>query len=137
MALAAFIPLLGTLFDRILPDPQAAADAKIKVMEMAQRGELAQLDADLKMATGQIEVNRVEAAHQSLFVAGWRPAIGWVCGAAFAFKFVVGPSAVVLMAMAGHPIVLPDFDFSEMSTILLGMLGLGGLRTVEKIKKVA
>ena len=137
MALAAFIPLLGTLFDRILPDPQAAADAKIKVMEMAQRGELAQLDADLKMATGQIEVNRVEAAHQSLFVAGWRPAIGWVCGAAFAFKFVVGPSAVVLMAMAGHPIVLPEFDFSEMSTILLGMLGLGGLRTVEKIKKVA
>jgi len=137
MALAAFIPLLGTLFDRILPDPQAAADAKIKVMEMAQRGELAQLDADLKMATGQIEVNRVEAAHQSLFVAGWRPAIGWVCGAAFAFKFVVGPSAVVLMAMAGHPIVLPEFDFSEMSTILLGMLGLGGLRTVEKIRKVA
>jgi len=137
MALAAFIPLLGTLFDRILPDPQAAADAKIKVMEMAQRGELAQLDADLKMATGQIEVNRVEAAHQSLFVAGWRPAIGWVCGAAFAFKFVVGPSVVVLMAMAGHPIVLPEFDFSEMSTILLGMLGLGGLRTVEKIKKVA
>jgi hypothetical protein len=137
MALAAFIPLLGTLFDRILPDPQAAADAKIKVMEMAQRGELAQLDADLKMATGQVEVNRVEASHQSLFVAGWRPAIGWVCGAAFAFKFVVGPSAVVLMAMAGHPIVLPEFDFSEMSTILLGMLGLGGLRTVEKIKKVA
>jgi len=137
MALAAFIPLLGTLFDRILPDPQAAADAKIKVMEMAQRGELAQLDADLKMATGQIEVNRVEAAHQSLFVAGWRPAIGWVCGAAFAFKFVVGPSAVILMAMAGHPIVLPEFDFSEMSTILLGMLGLGGLRTVEKIKRVA
>lgn len=137
MALAAFIPLLGTLFDRILPDPQAAADAKIKVMEMAQRGELAQLDADLKMATGQIEVNRVEATHQSLFVAGWRPAIGWVCGAAFAFKFVVGPSVVVLMAMAGHPIVLPEFDFSEMSTILLGMLGLGGLRTMEKIKKVA
>jgi len=137
MTLAAFIPLLGTLFDRILPDPQAAADAKIKVMEMAQRGELAQLDADLKMATGQIEVNRVEAAHQSLFVAGWRPAIGWVCGAAFAFKFVVGPSVVVLMAMAGHPIVLPEFDFSEMSTILLGMLGLGGLRTMEKIKKVA
>lgn len=136
-AFAALIPMLGNMFDRIFPDPKDASDAKLEVMRMAQAGDLAQLDAELKMATGQIEVNRVEAAHQSLFVAGWRPAIGWVCGAAFAFKFVVGPSAVVLMAMAGQPIVLPDFDFSEMSTILLGMLGLGGLRTVEKIKKVA
>lgn len=135
-AFAALIPALGNLLDRLFPDPQAAGDAKVKVMEMAQRGELAYLDADLKMATGQMEVNKAEAQHQSIFVAGWRPAIGWVCAAAFAFKFVVGPSAAVLMSMAGHPIVLPEFDFSEMSTILLGMLGLGTLRTVEKIKKV-
>lgn len=135
-ALTALIPVLGNVFDRLFPDPAAAADAKVKVMEMAQRGELAQLDADLKMATGQMEVNKAEAQHQSIFVAGWRPAIGWVCAAAFAFKFVVGPSAAVLMSMAGHPITLPEFDFSEMSTILLGMLGLGTLRTVEKIKKV-
>lgn len=135
-AIAALIPVLGNMFDRIFPDPKAAAEAKVQIMEMAQRGELAQLDADLKMATGQMEVNKVEAAHQSLFVAGWRPAIGWVCGAAFAFKFVVGPSVAVLMAALGHPIVLPEFDFSEMSTILLGMLGLGTLRTVEKVKGV-
>ncbi len=135
-ALTALIPMLGNVFDRLFPDPAAAADAKVKVMEMAQRGELAQLDADLKMATGQMEVNKAEAQHQSIFVAGWRPAIGWVCAAAFAFKFVVGPTAAVLMAVAGHPITLPEFDFSEMSTILLGMLGLGTLRTVEKIKKV-
>lgn len=135
-ALTALIPVLGNVFDRLFPDPAAAADAKVKVMEMAQRGELAHLDADLKMATGQMEVNKAEAQHQSIFVAGWRPAIGWVCAAAFAFKFVVGPTAAVLMAVAGHPITLPEFDFSEMSTILLGMLGLGTLRTVEKIKKV-
>lgn len=131
------IPLIGNLLDKFFPDPVAAADAKLKLMQMAQNGELAQLDADLKLATGQMEVNKVEAANASLFVAGWRPAIGWVCGAAFAFKFVVGPLAVVLMAMAGHPITLPVFDFTEMSTILLGMLGLGGLRTVEKIKGVS
>lgn len=136
-ALTALIPMLGNVFDRLFPDPAAAADAKVKVMEMAQRGELAYLDADLKMATGQMEVNKAEAQHQSIFVAGWRPAIGWVCAAAFAFKFVVGPTAAVLMAVAGHPIVLPEFDFSEMSTILLGMLGLGTLRTVEKVKKVS
>lgn len=130
------IPILGNLLDRIFPDPKAAADAKLEVMRMAQAGELAQLDAELKLATGQIDVNKVEAANQSLFVAGWRPAIGWVCGLAFAFKFILGPAAVVAMAMAGHPITLPEFDFTEMSTILMGMLGLGALRTVEKVKGV-
>jgi hypothetical protein len=92
-------------------------------MRMAQAGELAQLDADLKLATGQIEINKVEAASQSLFVAGWRPAIGWVCGATFAFKFIPGTAAVVGMAMAGRPITLPVFDLTEMSTILLQCSG--------------
>jgi len=133
----ALLPLLGTVLDKLFPDPTAAGEAKLKLMQMAQTGELAQLNADLQLATGQIEVNKVEAANQSIFVAGWRPAIGWVCGAAFAFKFVVGPFAVIVMAMAGHPIELPEFDFTEMSTILLGMLGLGGLRTIEKVKGVA
>lgn len=135
-ALTALIPILGNMFDRIFPDPKAANEAKLEVMRMAQAGELAQLNADLQLATGQIDINKAEAAHQSLFVAGWRPAIGWVCGAAFAFKFILGPAAVVGMAMAGHPITLPAFDFSEMSTILLALLGLGGLRTVEKVKGV-
>jgi len=130
------IPVLGNLLDRIFPDPKAAAEGKLELMRMAQAGELAQLDAEVKLITGQIEVNKVEAASQSLFVAGWRPAIGWVCGAAFAFKFILGPAAVVVMAMAGHPITLPEFDFTEMSTILMGMLGLGALRTVEKVKGV-
>ncbi|MDN4061662.1 holin family protein [Massilia sp. YIM B02769] len=130
------IPVLGNLLDRIFPDPKAAAEGKLELMRMAQAGELAQLDAEVKLITGQIDVNKVEAASQSLFVAGWRPAIGWVCGAAFAFKFILGPAAVVVMAMAGHPITLPEFDFTEMSTILMGMLGLGALRTVEKVKGV-
>jgi len=135
-AIAALIPALGNLFDRIFPDPKAANDAKLEVMRMAQAGDMAQLNADLQLALGQLDVNKVEAANQSLFVAGWRPAIGWVCGAAFAFKFILGPAAVVGMAMAGHPITLPVFDFTEMSTILLAMLGLGSLRTVEKVKGV-
>ena len=135
--LAALIPLLGTLVDKLFPDPAAAAAAKVQVMEMAQRGELAQLDADLKMATGQNEVNKAEATSTSLFVAGWRPFIGWTCGAAFAYKFVLAPAGAFAMAAAGHPLQLPVLDFTEMSTILVGMLGLGGLRTVEKVKGVA
>lgn len=131
------IPVLANLLDKILPDPKAAADAKLKVMEMAQQGELAQLDADVKLATGQQEVNKVEAGSTSLFVAGWRPAVGWTCAAAFAFKFVGGPVLVMVASYFGHNVTLPEFDYSEMSTILLGMLGLGGLRTAEKIKGVS
>lgn len=136
MTIAAFIPLIGTLVDKLFPDPQAAADAKVKVMEMAQRGELAQLEAEVKLLTGQIDVNKVEASHQSVFVSGWRPATGWVCAAAFAYKFVLAPAGAFTMAAIGHPIDLPVLDFTEMSTILLGMLGLGSLRTLEKVKGV-
>jgi hypothetical protein len=132
----ALIPVLGSLMDKLFPDPAAAAEAKVKVMEMAQRGDLAQLDADLKLATGQQEVNKAEAANSSLFVSGWRPFVGWVCGAAFAYKFVLAPALAFLLTSLGHPITLPVLDFTEMSTVLLGMLGLGGLRTVEKIKGV-
>ena len=98
---------------------------------------MAQLDADLKLAQGQIAVNQVEAAAPSVFVAGWRPFIGWVCGMALAYKFVLAPMAAFVLAAYGHPVVLQVLDFSEMSTVLLGMLGIGGLRTIEKIKGVA
>lgn len=130
------IPILGGLLDKLFPDPQAAAAAKLQVMQMAQTGELAQLTADTNLALGQVEINKVEAASPSLFVAGWRPFVGWICGFAFAFKFVLGPLVAMLLTAAGYPVVLPVMDFTEMSTILLGMLGLGALRTVEKVKKV-
>ena len=131
------VPLLANLLDRIFPAPKMAADAKLEVMKLAQSGQLAQLNADVQLATGQAEVNKAEASNASLFVSGWRPFVGWICGAAFAFKFIVGPAAFVLSQWAGHPITLPVFDFTEMSTILMGMLGLGALRTVEKVKGAA
>lgn len=131
------VPILANLLDRIFPDPKVAADAKLEVMKLAQSGELAQLNANVQLATGQTEINKAEASNASLFVSGWRPFVGWTCGAAFAFKFIGGPAAFVLSQWAGHPITLPVFDFTEMSTILMGMLGLGALRTVEKVKGAA
>ncbi len=133
----SLIPILGGLLDKLFPDPQAANDAKLKVMQMAQNGELAQLNADLQMAQGQMETNKVEAANPSIFVSGWRPFVGWICGAAFAFKFIGGPMLVLIAGYFGHSVTLPQMDYSEMSTILLGMLGIGALRTVEKVKGVA
>lgn len=125
------------LIERFFPDPATADAAKLKLLEMQQAGELAQLAADTDLAKGQLRVNEVEAGNASWFVAGWRPFIGWTCGAAFAYKFVLAPFIVLGLTAAGHPISLPVLDFTEMSTILLGMLGLGGLRSIEKIKGVA
>ena len=121
--LTAGLDLANTVISKIWPDKTEK--------------EKQELAAALVLVQGQIDTNKAEAASGSVFVAGWRPAVGWTCAAAFAFKFVLGPLAVVLMGMAGHPIVLPVFDFSEMSTVLLGMLGLGGLRSFEKVKGVA
>ncbi|MEC5162398.1 MULTISPECIES: 3TM-type holin [unclassified Janthinobacterium] len=136
--------LLGPLADiikgvitRVWPDPAAQADAQLKLAVMVQNGELAQLAAATDLAKAQIGVNAAEAASTSLFVAGWRPFIGWVCGASLAFKFILGPLLAFCAALVGHPVDLPELDFSEMSTILFALLGLGAMRTGEKIKGVA
>lgn len=136
--------LLGGVFDigmklveRFFPDPKAAGEAKLELLRMQQTGELAELAATTDLAKGQLEVNKTEAGHESMFVAGWRPFIGWTCGAAFAYKFVLAPFVVLVLDAMGIHLVLPVLDFTEMSTVLLGMLGLGGMRTVEKIKGVS
>jgi hypothetical protein len=129
--------VIKSVITRIWPDPAAQADAQLKLAVMVQTGELAQLAADTDLAKAQIGVNAAEAASGQLFVAGWRPFIGWICGAAFAYKFVLAPAAAFTLTALGHPVVLPVLDFTEMSTVLLGMLGIGGLRTIEKIKGVA
>ena len=114
------------VLDRVLPDPAQQAAAKLELMKLQQNGELAQI-------TGQMEINKVEAASSSLFVSGWRPSIGWVCGAGFAVQFIVGPLAEWGAALAGHPVKFPQMDTGTMMPLLLGMLGLGGLRTAEKL----
>lgn len=132
MALDPVTAILGIgekVIDRLWPDPLQAATAKLELMKLQQSGELAQI-------VGQVEINKVEAANTSLWVAGWRPFVGWVCGVAFAYKFVIAPFAVLILNIYGKSIQLPVLDFTEMSTILLGMLGIGGLRTIEKIKRV-
>lgn len=133
----ALIPLIGSVLDKVLPDATAAADAKLKMVELVQRGELAELDAAKSLALGQIGVNAEEAKHASVFVAGWRPFIGWTCGAAFAFKFVIGPLGAFVLTAFGNPTQMPVMEFGELLPVLLGMLGIGALRTVEKVKGVA
>lgn len=134
MMWAALIPVLGTIFDKIIPDPQQAADAKFKVLELAQKGELAVLDADMRLALGQLEVNKVEAS-TDLFRGGWRPATGWVCVFGLAYQFIAQPLLPWIVALFGATVPpLPAIDNETLMVLLTGMLGLGGLRTFERVK---
>ena len=85
----------------------------------------------------QIEVNKVEANSNSLFVSGWRPFVGWTCGVALCYHFVLQPFLVFLLYSSGYQMDLPVFDMTTLTTILMGLLGLGGLRSYEKVKKSA
>lgn len=96
-----------------------------------------QLAASLALIQAQTDINKVEAGNPSVFVSGWRPAIGWVCGAGCAWNWVGLPIAKAAMLIAGHAIDLAPADVSEMMPLLLGMLGIGGFRTLEKINGVA
>lgn len=127
------LPILGIgekLIERLWPDPAKAAEAKLELFKLEQSGELAQI-------MGQIEINKAEAANASVFVSGWRPAIGWICGAALAYQYIVRPIVSWAVIAAGHPLpAMPGLD-DNLWELLLGMLGLGGLRTLEKVKNVA
>ena len=127
---SALFEIGGKELDRVLPDPAQQAAAKLELMKLQQNGELTQI-------AGQMEINKVEAASSSIFVSGWRPAIGWICGAGFAVQFVIGPLAEWGSSLAGHPVKFPQMDTGTMMPLLLGMLGLGGLRTAEKLQDKA
>jgi hypothetical protein len=126
----ALLPVASSVIDRVIPDKEAAEKAK-REMQL----ELVNNINDI--AKAQIEVNKTEAAHRNVFVAGWRPFIGWVCGAAFAYHFVLQPIFVFALAAYGVSLELPSFDMGALMTVLTGMLGLGGLRTFEKMKGTA
>ena len=121
------IPLLGTIVDKIFPNAEDAAKAKLELLKLEQEG-----------AFRQLEVNKIEATHANIFVSGARPFIMWVCGLIFAYTYLIQPFLIFIFISVGHPIAgLPKLDMSEVMTLLLGMLGLGGMRTFEKIKGVA
>lgn len=126
--------ILPDLLDRVLPDPAQANEAKLRVLELAQKGDLAAMDADMRLALGQMEINKAEAS-TDLFRGGWRPACGWVCAAGLAYTFLLRPILPWVAGLFGSNVApMPDIDTDTLMVLLTGMLGLGGLRTVERIK---
>ena len=123
-------PILGPLIDRI-PDPNERARAR-------EAAETQMLSPMTTLVQGQLAINQKEAEHGSVFVSGWRPAIGWICGLGLAWNFIIQPLISWVAFVAGVDLAAaPKLETGELTTILLGMLGLGGLRTYEKRLGVA
>ena len=121
--LTAGLDLAGQVIDRIWPDKTEQ-----------EKAEMALLVATVQ---GQLAVNQAEAGHPSIFVSGWRPAIGWICGGACAWNWIGLPMSQAALVFFGYEMTLDSADLTEMLPILIGMLGLGGLRTYEKVSGVA
>ena len=121
--LGAVSGLVNTAINKIWPDKSEQ--------------EKQQLAAAVMVVQGQLDINKVEAANPSVFVSGWRPFIGWVCGAACAWNWIGLPIAAMALKVYQIDIPLSPANLTEMLPVLMGMLGLGTLRTVEKINGVA
>lgn len=131
MNIFSLIPGLNTLIDKLVPDKAAAAKAKAELELLAAKG-------DLDLLIKQIEVNTEEAKHPSIFVAGARPAILWICGVTFGYHYLLYPIIQTFAALYGFDVSqLPVFDLGALWPVLGGLLGLGGFRTYEKIKGVS
>ena len=129
LLLGPVLSLGGKIIDRMFPDPAAKAAAELELLKLTQAG-------DLQTVLAQLEINAKEAAHPSVFVSGGRPFVMWVCGLGLAYATLLQPLLVWLASVKGWPSP-PDVDADLLMYVLGGLLGLGGLRSVEKVKGVA
>lgn len=136
LLLGGLFDLAGKVFDKIFPNPAQAAEAKLKLFEMQQAGDLKVLEAETQLAMGQLEINKVEAGSDSFFKSGWRPAVGWTCVFGLVYQFVFLPFATFFLEVYQVAAKLPTMNLDTLMTLLFGLLGLGAYRTVEKVKGV-
>jgi hypothetical protein len=129
--LPSILPIVSDVVGRFLPEDKNARAKAEREIEKQLATHLAKIDL------AQLDINKAEASHRNVFVAGWRPFIGWSCGVALAWTYVVTPILQFILAQTGNLVDLPAMDMSQMMPVLMGMLGLGGLRTFEKFKKVS
>jgi hypothetical protein len=135
---SSILDISTKIIERIFPDPKAAAEAKLELLKMQQSGELAQLQSDTTLAQAQIATNTAEASSGSVFAAGWRPTIGYVCALALGWNFIGYPMVGYGLAVAHIAYAAPPMlDTGPLFTLVLGMLGLGTMRSFEKTKGVS
>jgi hypothetical protein len=129
LLLGPVFELGGKIIDRLFPDPAQKAAAELELLKLTQSG-------DLQTVLAQLEINAKEAQSGSVFVSGARPFIMWICGLGLAYATLMQPALVWLSTIKGWP-VPPDVNTDVLMYVLGGLLGLGGLRSMEKVKGVA
>ena len=122
------------IIDKVIPDPAQKAAAQLAVMQLQQNGDLAKLQADTETRLAQIGVDNTEAASASLYKSGWRPTVGWVCCVGLVYQFLALPLLAWLGANVWKWTAPPSLDMGTLMTLLGGLLGLGAMRTVEKLQ---
>lgn len=123
------------LIDHFFPDATKQAEAREKLLELQQKGALAELASETSLAQAQADINKIEAASTNWFVAGWRPAVGWCCAAGLLYETIAEPMArFIAVTIIHYTGTFPDIGTGLLTATLTGMLGLGGMRTYEKIK---
>lgn len=132
----ALMPTLSNLLDRVIPDPEEKAKAQLELLRLQQEGAFKQLDAELQVSLAQAEINKVEAASQNGFQAGWRPLAGYACVFGLIYEFLLRPMLPWVLTVCGVPAVppLPSLD-QVLFELMFGMLGLGALRTADRWKR--
>lgn len=131
--LGAVFDFGSKVLDKIFPDPQKAQEAKIELFKLQQNGELAQLAAETQLAQGQLDINKIEAASDSLFVSGGRPFVIWIGGFSLAYAAILEPMARFVAAVGfGYTGSFPAIDTTLTLQVLFGVLGLGALRSYDK-----
>lgn len=134
--LTSIFELVNTVISRVFPDKSKAQEIQLELAKMQLSGELSQLEKESAERIAQMEINKEEAKSENVFISGWRPFIGWACGVAYVFAYIVAPYIINPILVAYGHTALPQVDFSDMIAVLLGMLGLGGMRTYEKRKGI-
>jgi hypothetical protein len=136
--IGSVLDFAGKIIDRVFPDPAARDAAKFEMFKAQQAGDFKEMEQEFELAKAQIGVNAVEAASSSLFVSGWRPFVGWTCGFSLMYVGILEPMArfvatVILKYIGPFPVI----DTTVTLQVLFGLLGLGGMRTYEKMRGVA
>lgn len=122
----AFSKIVGAF--KVSPDKALEAQTELSKIQLELQAKI------IDQVSAQMDINKVEAASTSMFVAGWRPFIGWICGIGLGVQFIVNPLVTWIAALAKHPVQFPSLDLGTLMTLLFGMLGLGAMRSYEKIQ---
>lgn len=154
MSITALLSTGMALIDKFVPDPQKKLEHQTRLTEIAQKGDLAELEGYVTLMTGQLEINKAEAQHPSKFIAGWRPAVGWTCAVSLFLAFVpkalivtfLWAAQAIMMLKGCNPptcdvttFILPPFPelgLGEIIGLLMGMLGMGAMRSFDKLKRI-